>query len=120
MVRVKKVANKNDIRTKSKRKEKSEKALKYQKYLKSKEWKEIRKLVIERDEGRCRCCGREAGDDGCTLTIHHSMYVTKDGKPILYNETEGDNLKYLITLCNKCHSFGIHKVRANYKRFAMD
>ena len=119
MVRVKKIKNKNDTSTPSKRKQKTKEELEYQHYMHSKKWKEIRLKVLERDEYRCKCCAREVGDDNCKLTVHHSVYQTKEGLPILYHEDEGDNLKYLITLCGYCHQQGIHRVRENFKRFSV-
>lgn len=107
------------LEDKPRKKVRSEAYLKYQKYLKSKQWKEIRDKVLERDEFRCRCCARDIIHDDAVLTVHHSCYKTPDGNDILYHELEGDNLKYLITLCRQCHNFGIHKVSANFKRFSM-
>jgi 5-methylcytosine-specific restriction endonuclease McrA len=123
LVRVKKQPTRGDLSEKAqsggkpKSKQRSEEYIKYRAYLSSKEWKEIRKKVLDRDEHRCKCCGRVSGEDNCTLTVHHSRYVKENGDPILYHEDEGDNLKYLITLCSYCHTQGIHKVKANYRRF---
>ena len=80
---------------------------KYQAYLKSPEWAEVRQLVLERDNYRCRCCGRT--EDQTKLTVHHSTYQN------LYNEK--NHLEDLITLGNECH-IAIHRVKSNYCRFS--
>ena len=89
----------------SKRKVKCKAYLKYQRYLRTKKWREIRDLVLERDEHRCVCCSRTE-----RLTVHHSCYDH------LYNERE--HLKELVTLCVVCHS-QIHRSPSNYQRFKM-
>lgn len=98
----------------SKSKKRDEEYLAYQRYIRGKEWKSIRDRVLERDGYRCQCCSRSVEEDGqdIGLSVHHSTYS------ILYHETEGDNLKYLVTLCKYCHK-GIHSVKSNYKRFNM-
>lgn len=90
------------------KKSEDEEFKRYKAYLKSPDWKAIKEKVLERDEFRCRCCGRTI--DESPLSIHHSTY------DILFHEGENDNLKYLITLCKYCHS-GIHKVKSNIHRF---
>lgn len=56
----------------------------------------VRKLILNRDDGRCVRCGREAEH------IHHRKLKGSGG-------TSDDNLKYgfenLISLCFKCHSW---------------
>lgn len=90
---------------KSKRKVKCKAYLKYQRYLRTKKWRQIRDLVLERDGYRCLCCGRTE-----RLTVHHSCYDH------LYDEQ--DHLNELITLCVICHS-QIHFSIANKKRFKL-
>lgn len=95
---------------KPKAKERSAAYLRYQRYIKSKAWKTIRdEVLLERGE-RCQFCGRKAGEDGVTLTVHHNTYDH------LYNEQE--HKEDLIVLCNVCHLAG-HKNKNNYKRFKL-
>lgn len=53
---------------------------------------EVRPAVLERDHNRCRFCG-------CTenLQAHHIRYQNDRG------ENDFFNMKYLVTLCRKCH-----------------
>ncbi|WP_083475408.1 HNH endonuclease [Methanogenium cariaci] len=54
-----------------------------------KEWKELRKDILARDEHRCRLCGAEE-----YLHVHHrDSDRTNDAPP-----------QNLITLCERCHS----------------
>ena len=53
---------------------------------------EIRPAVIERDHSRCRFC--ECKEN---LQVHHIRYQNDRG------ENEFFNMKYLVTLCRKCH-----------------
>lgn len=62
-------------------------------------WKEVRKQIFKRDNGRCQCCGRIVGKLPRDYVIHHI-------KP--FNSFGGDwitaNLPTnLITLCHHCH-----------------
>ena len=42
----------------------------YQSYIKSKEFKELRAKMLERDGYRCRCCGRTLKDlEGTNITL---------------------------------------------------
>ena len=59
----------------------------------SAEWfDEVRPAVLDRDHHRCRFCG-------CTnnLQVHHIRYQNDQGEP------DYSDLKYLVTLCRKCH-----------------
>jgi 5-methylcytosine-specific restriction endonuclease McrA len=93
-------------RKKPKAIQRDEEYLKYRKYIKSKEFKEIKGIVEERDGGKCCACNSTR--DERTLTCHHKTYEH------LYNERE--HLEDLITLCNVCHR-AIHNAVSNYKRF---
>ena len=94
------------------KKEYSDEYLKYKSYIRSKEWKKVQEWFYTNVyKKRCYCCGREEGEDNCTIALHHSTYQ------FLYDEI--NHPECLIPLCNKCH-FSIHRQRSNFKRFAMD
>ena len=106
------VANIKKPAKKPKAKQRSEAYLKYQRYIRSKEFKEIKQIIEERDHRRCACCGWSP-DDGDTdtkrtLTCHHRTYKH------LYHELE--HPEDLITICNVCHR-AIHAAHSNIKRF---
>lgn len=82
---------------------------KYNLYMKSEDWAEVRQMVLERDHHRCRFCARNSDQE--QLQIHHSKY-----QGILFHETEGDNLDYLITCCRICHK-NCHSAPSNRQRF---
>ena len=93
------------------KKEYSDEYLKYKSYIRSKKWKEVQEWFYNNVyKKRCYCCGREEGEDNCTIALHHSTYR------YLYDEI--NHPECLIPLCNKCH-FSIHRQRSNFKRFAM-
>lgn len=95
-----------------KKKEFSDEYLKYKSYIRSKDWKKVQEwFYINIYKKRCYCCGREDGEDGVTISLHHNSYQ------FLYDEI--NHPECLIPLCNKCH-FSIHRQRSNFKRFAMD
>ncbi len=77
----------------------------YNTLLKSPRWFEKRKTILARDGNKCRCCGATT-----TLQAHHRQYhVSKrTGQFLLPWKYQS---KYLITLCDKCHSAG----HANFK-----
>lgn len=101
----------SDTSSKPKAKQRSERYLKYQKYIRSKQFKNVRKLVFERDGYACVCCNRKR-TDGAILSCHHKTYehLFEGG------QTEANDC---ITVCQYCHK-GIHSIRSNYKWFAMD
>lgn len=85
--------------------------MRYQKYIRSKQFKEVRAIVFERDGEKCVVCGRTR-KDGANLTCHHRVYkhLFEGG------QTEANDC---VTLCQYCHK-GIHSVRANYNWFSME
>ena len=95
-----------------KKKEYSDEYLKYKSYIRSKEWKKVQEWFYTNIyKKRCYCCGREDGEDGVSISLHHNSYQ------FLYEEI--NHPECLIPLCNKCH-FSIHRQRSNFKRFAMN
>lgn len=111
---VRTVKNKDDLSeraVKKPRKQKSEKYLKYQRYIRSKEFKKVREMVLERDGHCCQFCGRTV-EDGATLTVHHRCYRH------LY---EGGELEAAdcITICS-CDHLALHRVKRNYAWFSID
>ena len=86
---------------------KSEEYYKYKKYIKSsKQWQEIKSIILDRDHHKCQFCNRT--DEEETLTVHHKTYEN------LYNELE--HLDDLITLYKICH-YNLHRINANFNRF---
>lgn len=108
----KKAIGKEKKKVIKKKKEYSDEYLKYKSYIRSKEWKKVQEWFYTNIyKKRCYCCGREDGEDGVTISLHHSTYR------YLYDEI--NHPECLIPICNKCH-FSIHRQRSNFKRFAMD
>jgi hypothetical protein len=60
----------------------------YHEYIQSPEWRELRKIILDRDGNKCTQCGNTV-----TLQVHHIHYEN------LFHERKED----LITLCNDCH-----------------
>jgi 5-methylcytosine-specific restriction endonuclease McrA len=77
----------------------------YNTLLKSPRWLEKRKIILARDNNKCRCCSATTG-----LQVHHRQYhVSKQtGQKKLPWEYQN---KYLITLCEKCHTAGHEKFK---------
>ncbi|MGY5851469.1 HNH endonuclease [Salegentibacter sp. F14] len=61
---------------------------KYREYLKSDKWQEIRKLVLERDDYKCRKCNIKPA-----TAVHH----------LTYNNVGNEKLSELISICDECH-----------------
>lgn len=62
---------------------------KYHQYLESKEWKEKRKLVFERDKNLCQSC-----KSAPAFHVHH----------LHYNNIFRENLEDLLSVCAACHN----------------
>lgn len=108
----KKAIGKEKKKVIKKKKEYSDEYLKYKSYIRSKEWKKVQEWFYTNIyKKRCYCCGREDGEDGVSISLHHNTYQ------FLYDEI--NHPECLIPICNKCH-FSIHRQRSNFKRFAMD
>ena len=58
-------------------------------YLRSSEWRELRRLALERDGFRCRLCNSR-----WRLEVHHRRYPPP---------WKADQLSNLSTLCRNCH-----------------
>lgn len=66
-----------------------------EKFYKSKQWRDVRRYIIERDLGLCCRCGKPGN------IVHHKVYITPENindPDITLNE---DNLE---TLCEVCHN----------------
>lgn len=77
----------------------------YNSLLNRPQWFEKRKIILERDNNKCRCCGTTSA-----LQVHHRQYHINKRTGSFQLPWKYDN-RYLITLCNKCHSRG----HENYK-----
>jgi len=71
----------------------------YHEQLKTDAWKTKRNAILERDDNRCRYCGTSIQP----LHVHHLIYFDN------FKAWEYDD-KYLITLCDNCHS-NWHKIK---------
>lgn len=60
----------------------------YEAYLQSPHWKSLRRRVLQRDQWRCRLCGRKKD-----LQVHHDRYT----------DLLSEDIRYLKTMCRKCH-----------------
>ena len=65
----------------------------YRAYLQSDKWKALRENTLDRDNHKCRICGKTIG-----LDVHHINGQNR------FNESPAD----LMTLCRKCHDI-IHE-----------
>lgn len=83
---------------------------KYRNYIRSKQFKEVKKAVEERDGHMCMCCGRTR-QNGVTLSCHHREYRH------LYEGGEAE-ANDCITLCSICHR-SIHSAKKNFQWFSM-
>lgn len=114
MVKVKTIKNKNNIqKSNTQNKLKNPYYLAYQKYIKSKAFKELRDKALERDEYKCKCCGRtleEIENSNITLQAHHSSYKN-------LGKCDESELNDLIILCSVCHH-AIHYATSNLNRFS--
>ncbi|MCM1443612.1 MAG: HNH endonuclease [Muribaculum sp.] len=83
----------------------------YGQFLLGPEWREKRRHIIERDNGKCVICGSTE-----ELIVHHKQYhINSKGQkyfPWCYED------KYLITICKKCHIHG--HARFNVPIFIID
>lgn len=77
----------------------------YDLLLKSPQWFEKRKIILERDNNKCRWCGSTKG-----LQVHHRQYHVIKRTGTKQSPWKYEN-KYLITLCEKCHSAGHEKYK---------
>lgn len=56
---------------------------------KDRQWREVRKVVLKRDGGRCRVCRTAKAND-----VHHILFRSMGGKDVANN---------LIAVCPRCH-----------------
>jgi len=70
--------------------------------VRTKEWKQLVKLILKRDNHTCQNCGVNEN-----LHVHHI---------IPYRIIQDDNPKNLITLCRRCHALFDNKIRREEKK----
>lgn len=101
----------SDIARQSKAKQRSEEYRKYRNYIRSKAFREVKRIVWERDGGECRFCGRKP-EDGVTLSVHHRCYKH------LYEGGEAE-ANDCILICSREHKV-LHSMRCNRQWFSMN
>lgn len=65
-------------------------------FLLSREWIAVRMIVLERDGGRCACCGR-AANDGVRINVDHKKPRSRYPELAL----TASNLQVLCSECNQ-------------------
>ncbi len=73
----------------------------YRKQLNTKEWKQKRIEILDRDGHKCTKCGSTV-----KLTVHHIQYNS------IYKDAWNYPNELLVTLCNKCHTL-FHKSKSS-------
>ena len=68
----------------------------YSSMLRDARWQRKRLEIMERDDFKCRACGRDE-NAGITFNVHHAYYE-KGKKPWEYDSD------MLVTLCSECHA----------------
>jgi hypothetical protein len=63
----------------------------YAAFLETDYWKMVRLVVINRDGGKCACCGSDE-----SIQVHHKTYEN--------HLNEHNHFEDLVTLCRKCHA----------------
>lgn len=66
-----------------------------EKFYKSKQWRDVRRYIIERDLGLCCRCGKPGN------IVHHKIYITPENINDPHITLNEDNLE---TLCEVCHN----------------
>lgn len=95
----------------SKAKQRNEEYLRYRAYIRSKQFKDVKKLVWERDGGCCQFCGRKQSD-GVTLSVHHRNYSH------LFQGGEAEAADCIL-ICSREHKM-LHSMKCNYRWFSKD
>lgn len=90
-------------------KERNEEYLRYRSYIRSKQFKEVKKIVWERDNGECQFCARKPSD-GVTLSVHHKCYRH------LYEGGEKEAADCIL-ICSREHKL-LHSMKCNYRWFS--
>ena len=114
MVKVKKEMIRSDTSEKaapSKDKVRSERALIYQRYIRSKQFKEVREIVRERQNNICPICGDEFTEDDMG-TAHHKNYRWAG----YGGEKEADT----VVLIHKYEHQMIHRHPKAYKIYSIE
>ncbi|WP_298366423.1 hypothetical protein [uncultured Lutibacter sp.] len=68
-------------------------------------WKKLRKSVLKRDFNKCVVCSSVEN-----LQVHHKQYHFSELKRTFKEPWEYD-IKYLVTVCKKCHQKGHSKYK---------
>ena len=86
------------------------KDISYVEMLLTERWRQKREEILERDNRKCRNCGKSQN-----LHVHHRQYHI-DSKTGLQREVWDYDNKYLVTLCETCHETGHQQYKVpNFK-----
>lgn len=81
------------------------------KFYHSKEWKRIREIVFQRDNGLCQKCLKEKDEEVPGDEVHHLIWLRPTN---INNPNITMNMDNLVLLCRDCH-MQIHKASTHKK-----
>ncbi|RZK41171.1 MAG: HNH endonuclease [Pedobacter sp.] len=73
-------------------------------------WRNKRRQIIERDNNRCRICGKSEGQ----LLVHHKQYHYIKRLQLHADPWDYDH-SLMITLCESCHNRGHYRYKVPIK-----
>lgn len=81
-------------------------------FLLSREWAVVRMVALERDGGRCACCGRTAAD-GIVINVDHI-------KPRRKYPEHALTVSNLQVLCNECNHGKGNRFQTDWRKPTAD
>jgi len=87
----------------------------------SKEWRKLRKEVLQEDKGECQQC-KARGKYSKANTVHHVNHLKEHPRLALekfYQDDEGNKKRNLISLCHGCHE-EVHGYRQKPKEYLIE
>lgn len=87
------------------------------KFYMSKEFRHLKKAILEENHWECEICKKEHGKITRATTVHHVQFVRKHPELALsrYYTYKGKQYKNLIAVCPACHN-KLHPEKSRFKK----